>query len=405
MKRANLNSFLEFGYFLDYKNPLYKIDFSNTNKKQYVEYTEEELINEGIMCWEKTIEKKFNLNDKHVVPLSGGVDSRAILATLLKFTEAKNIYTFTYGTPGTLDYDIGNEIAKKAGTNHHKLPLTEYDYKLDDLIDISKRIDHQTMLFLHGPVDIIDKEFKDSNVWSGTIIDVFFGRHAHSKKANNWDDAILNSFKENQYVKSTKLTNCDYSDYKNLVEYDARFEDVFEKEHIIDLMNRQIKFIAPHVLMNGLKYTVLFNSELSDFANSIPTKYREDQYLYKKMFTKAYPELFSMRTKSNYGLSLDASSLSVFYKRVQDKMLTTVGFNNNQGVNYLDFDDNIRNKKDLKSIISSNVLDLKKRDIIDWIDIENILNSHLSSKGNFADALIVLASLEIHLKSGLELSK
>jgi hypothetical protein len=41
--------------------------------------------------------------------------------------------------------------------------------------------------------------------------------------------------------------------------------------------------------------------------------------------------------------------------------------------------------------------------IIDWLDIEDMLKNYLSKKGNYADALIVLASLEIHLKSGLKL--
>jgi hypothetical protein len=48
-------------------------------------------------------------------------------------------------------------------------------------------------------------------------------------------------------------------------------------------------------------------------------------------------------------------------------------------------------------------MDLNQRNIIDWVDIETILNDHLAKKGDFSDALIVLASLEIHLKSGLSL--
>lgn len=403
MKNENLNSFLDFGYFLDYKNPSYKIDFGNTNKEQYIDSTEDELIDDGIRLWEKTIDDQFNLNKRHVVPLSGGIDSRAILATLLKYTDANNIDTFTYGTPGTLDYEIGCEIAQKVGTNHHKFPLTEHTYKLDDLINTSKRVDHQTMLFMHGPVDIIDKEFKNTNIWSGAIIDVFFGRHHHKKTATNWNDAILNSFAENQYVKSIKLANCDYGDYIKLVEYDSELEKSFELEHIIDLMNRQVKYIAPHVLMNGLDYKVLFNSELSSFANSIPDKYRDNQRLYKKMFIKAYPELFSIRTKSNFGLCLDATRQAIFLKRAQNKIFRTFGFSKNSDVNYLDFNEKIRNKKDLRGVVSSSVIDLKNRNIIDWINIESILNDHLSGKGNFSDALIVLASLEIHLKSGLRL--
>lgn len=46
---------------------------------------------------------------------------------------------------------------------------------------------------------------------------------------------------------------------------------------------------------------------------------------------------------------------------------------------------------------------LKSRNIIDWIGMGKILNNHLSKKGNYADALIVLTSLEVHLKSGMKL--
>lgn len=403
MSNENLNSFLDFGYFLESKNQDYKIDFSKTNKAKYENITFDELVDEGIVLWEKTIEKQFVSNEKNVVPLSGGLDSRAILSTLLKYTEAKNINTYTYGTPNTLDYDIGNEIAKKVGTRHIPMPLTEYKYDMDTLIDVSKRVDHQTLLFLHGPMDIIDKEFGNANIYSGTIIDVFFGRHTHAKKADNWNQAILNSFHENQYTQSIKLANCEYKDYINLVDYNEDYEDVFEFEHIIDLMNRQVKFIAPHVLMKGFDYKILFNNKLSDFANSIPNKYRENQLLYKKMFLKAYPELFSIRTKTTHGLKLDSSAFRIFLKRVQNKLLHSSGIASARDINYLDFNNKIRTKDDLREIIRMNITDLKARGIIEWIDIEKILNNHLSNKGDFADALIVLSSLEIHLKSGLKL--
>lgn len=74
-----------------------------------------------------------------------------------------------------------------------------------------------------------------------------------------------------------------------------------------------------------------------------------------------------------------------------------------KGINYLDFNEKIRTKQDLRKVITSNVIDLKDRDIIEWRNIEEILNNHLTNKGNYADALIVLASLEIHLKNGLKI--
>ena len=45
------------------------------------------------------IDQRAN-NSRIVVPLSGGLDSRLILASLLEFYDAKEIYTFTFGKEG-----------------------------------------------------------------------------------------------------------------------------------------------------------------------------------------------------------------------------------------------------------------------------------------------------------------
>ena len=148
----NLNSFLKLGYFLDYKNKDITIDVSNIDKQKYQDASENELIQIGSKLWKESISSNFILNQKHLVPISGGLDSRAVLAGLLEHTEAKNIYTYTFGTPSTLDYDVGNYIAKKLDTNHTSFDLTKHTYKQDELQDISKRIQHQGVLFHHWPV-------------------------------------------------------------------------------------------------------------------------------------------------------------------------------------------------------------------------------------------------------------
>ena len=64
----------------------------------------------------------------HVVPLSGGLDSRIILGGLLKKGLKDSIITITFGTPGTLDYDIGIHIAKQLGIYYEALDLTKVCY-------------------------------------------------------------------------------------------------------------------------------------------------------------------------------------------------------------------------------------------------------------------------------------
>lgn len=405
MNTVNINSFLQFGYFLDYKNPDYTIDFSGTDKSRYEHTPEAELIDTGITLWKKAIEKQFNTHEKHVVPLSGGIDSRAILASLLELTDASNIHTYTFGTPGTLDYEIGNRIARVAGTKHTPCNLMEYAYDLNELIDISKRVDHQTLMFLSPRIAVLDDMFGDWNVWSGIIIDVFFGRHTHTQKANAWEQAILNSFKENTYTKSVNIVNVPEENYFKHIDYDPRVKGTLVLEHVIDLMNRQVKFVAPIVLMKGYKYKLLFTDKaLTDFALSINNCLNEDQYFYKEMFLKAYPHLFSFPVKSNCGLPLSAGRFQVYRRRMLNKFKRTTNtlfpLFINPDINYLDFDEAIRNKADLNKIIYECIMDLKQKHIVDWIDIESIWNRHIGGKANHSDALLTLASLEIHLKAG-----
>lgn len=135
---------------------------------------------------------------------------------------------------------------------------------------------------------------------------------------------------------------------------------------------------------------------------SIPNKYREEQYLYKKILLHTFPKELSWKTKTNFGLPLKASKQRVVINKIKDKVIRVMGFTG-ANVNYLDFNQKIRNKSDLRNIISLNIHDLRDRNVIDWLDPVEILKTHLAGKGNHADALIVLASLEIHFKTGLKL--
>jgi len=398
----NLNSFLTLGYFLDYYNKDLSIDSSNINKKKYNKIDKVELIKIGSKLWRDAISSNFKTNQKHLVPISGGLDSRAILAGLLEHTEAKNIYTYTYGTPNTLDYDIGNYIAKKFGTRHTSFDLTQYIYNQNELENISKRVNFQTVLFHHAPVAMIDQKFKGCILWSGFFGETLTGDHLPKDKSNNIEEAKKKFILQNRYVRSKQISL--NSHFENLIDCNCIDKNLLTLDEQLDFQNRQTKFIAPHVLMDGFDYKLPFlHQKFTDFMLSIDNKYRYEQELYKRILLNSFPKAFSYKTKINFGLPLYASKSRKFINRVENKILKIVKIRKNIEINYLDFDEKIRHKQDLQNIMKNNILDLKERNIIDWIDIENILNNHLAKKGNYADTLIVLASLEIHLKNGLKL--
>lgn len=388
----NLNSFLKFGYFLDYKNPNIKLDFSGIDKEKYKDTSEKELIDIGIKLWKEAVQKQFNPNEKHVVPLSGGLDSRVILATLLEFTEAKNIFTYTFGTPRTLDYDIGNFIANKMGTNHTKFPLTEYQYSNEEEIDISKRSDHQAILFHHAPIWEIDKLYKNKIIWSGFLGDTIGGSHSIIFKNCKLVESKTNFLYRNIFVKSMELSNIIDKKYLDLIEYNNLNINI---EETINLINGEIKSVAPYLLVDGFDYKLPhIDKDYLGFMLSLDNKYRDKQDLYKKILIKLNKNLFKIKSKDRY-LSIP--------QKISRKVINFLNINKNSQINYLDFNNKIKHKKDLYDVINNNIMDLKKRKIVDWIDIDSIWQRHISKKANHADALLVLASLEIHLKAGKQI--
>ena len=68
---------------------------------------------------------------RHIIPLSGGWDSRAILGALLERIDSDRIRTVTFGMPGQLDYDLGKTVADSVGIEHHAFDLRSINFTWD----------------------------------------------------------------------------------------------------------------------------------------------------------------------------------------------------------------------------------------------------------------------------------
>jgi hypothetical protein len=76
-------------------------------------------------CFQAAI-KRRNGNDLATAAyLSGGLDSRSIVATLCH--NGVRVRTVNFARPGTQDHDFGNEFAEKIGSVHHSIPKERGD--------------------------------------------------------------------------------------------------------------------------------------------------------------------------------------------------------------------------------------------------------------------------------------
>lgn len=391
--------FVNYGYFPSYKNKR-KLSYYSIDKSKYAGLSFQELVEIGAQKLRQAIENNFAANEKHLVPISGGLDSRCILAALLEHTEARNIETYTFGSPQSLDFDIGNLIAKKVGTKHKSFDLSSYKYTEKSLQEAATQTGFQTVLFYHAPVDLVHSSFNNCYSWSGFMGDPIAGSKLLTAPSKN----ILQA-------KRTYLTKNIFSEYAfvmpdekalNYVHYDGGFPlETLTFDEQLDFENRQFKYIEPHVLMGDYKHQLPFlDKSFCQFMLSVDNKYRIEQFLYESILISAFPKLFRLPTKNKHGLSLSASKSAVKVRRFYNKLLSFRA-SNNLNTNYIDFSGKIRNDDHFQKIVRDNIMQLDDKKVFNNSDVifMDLLDCHVSGKANYTNCLLGLASLNININN------
>jgi hypothetical protein len=395
-----INFFLTFGYFP--KKAEQTIEF-NDYDLNYSEYSLDELGKKASDLFVDNIQKLYNPNELNLVPLSGGLDSRAILAGLLKFTEAKNIYAFSYGAKGTLDYEIGRKVAQEIGINHISFELQNYEYTLEDLLYHSNSVKQQVFLFHNPPTIQIDILFKEFTVWSGIAGDIVGGSAVSRDFSSSIDIAIDRYLSKKIYLKEHFVKNHDVfkkfiftgTDIdKSMLSYDEKliFLERFEKFYKPLIENGVNKFLTPFI-----------NNEFADLMFNAPIVYRIGNSLYYNMLKNLDKSIFSLPTKNKLGLGLFANDREYFFRRLKEKTIKKLRLRNfDLGINYHDFNNKYLTQNKFKNLIDEQLDDLDKRKIIDGLDIDYIQKKYQHLQEN-AELIKSLVSFEIHLKNGKEL--
>ena len=407
MKKEEIYQFLYFGYVLNFEEAS-AIDFifNQFDKTEY-NLSGDSLIEKGIYVFQKSVEDNIIPSAHHVVPLSGGLDSRAILGALLGAGIKNKITAITFGTPGTWDFEIGCRIAKKMRLNHEVLDLTKVPITQKDLLQTANDSNSRIRVFNPFYDGLIRKKFgKDPLYWSGYMGGPLAGSHLPNPESQSWQEAIQQFCEENRMVRSIDLAPPDFQPNNALPKQPWLPPDVLTFDEQLDFKIRQQMCIPYILLTTGYRNISPFlHPEWVNFILRVPNEYRRGQYLYKKILLKAYPKLFSFPAKNNLGLPLNVPKWRMSLKRARlrlqsfgRKYLSRLPWGVLPWINYIDFDRGLLEREDLKTVVYENLQDLKRRQVVDWIDIDGIWKRHQARQGNYADALTLLASLEINLK-------
>jgi len=291
---------------------------------------ESQLETELYRLWSNAIKNQVHNHDSLLIPLSGGLDSRAILAESVKHVPLEKITTLTFGALGSYDYEIGNAVSSYFGQKHYNLEV-ENRVGLDDLF--LTFMDSEGMIdpFPNMPMLSSLRNIKNKSVISGYIGDFLVGGHNPQelvrKKIKNRTDLIwLSKYIIRNNARYSNNNSCVYEEnlQENISEelhsYWPRYDDASKIYFLWFLDNHcsNWSFYKVFRFREDCVYLSPFlDNDLLDFLIKLPAKYRNKQNLYRKMLQKRYSELFTLPTKNNYGYGLGISENFLFYKKFE----------------------------------------------------------------------------------------
>lgn len=363
------------------------INESVTDRSHRSEY--DRLVSIGQQKLRDAIEAELKNKGKdttHVVPISGGLDSRVILAGLLSHPEIEKnqVRTVTFGTPGTLDFDIGQQVAKEAGVQNTAIDLTNdsFDWSVEALESYAQTRKSPIRIF-EGYVNWSVSQHVEPNsiIWSGFMGDPTTGAHQPKNPTEDWNLAC-ERFAEWNCVSSDLIGEYNPTEVLPSEPYLPKEQLSYEEQ--LDFAHRQQCFIAPVVLPQPDRYATPFMQRVwLSFYLNIPSQFREERRLFIEASSQQFPELFSLPTDAFNGLPPGApdwqKSLNSVYRRVKWKFIrTTSREHTNPNTNYVNFCSQFRSDTQLAKTAKRLIDRFDEQDIPVEVDANRIWNEHQS---------------------------
>ncbi len=403
-----INAALHYSYVPNCENSGLSNDIKNAVTEPNADFLEKNAVQQGYEALYTAITDGLSQSDsnKHVVPLSAGLDSRAILAFLLRHNQTNNeeIQTVTFGTPGTWDYEIGQQVASVAGVENHTIDLTSgaFDWSVSALKSYAEELSSPNRVFEGYVNSVVAKQFEDATFWSGFMGDPTAGAHQPTVPCEDWTAACEYFVSWNE--RTSRLRPSEYAPHSVLPEEPYLPHEILSYEEQLDFAHRQACFISPIVIPKPERYrTPFIHPEWLEFSLNLPTKYRSDRTLFKQIVVTKFPSLFKLPTDDTSGYPLSTSTIRQKANSAQHMLRQKIAGLLNKPytvpwINYVDFDRRFRQPGQLRQTVDVLIQTFEKRDIGVAISPTNLWEQHQNGLDRSIE-LRVICSIELYLRA------
>jgi asparagine synthase (glutamine-hydrolysing) len=390
--------------------------------------TQDEFINELIQKYQKAIKTRMNDHLNHGITLSGGLDSRTVLAGM-ELKKRKEITTCTFGARDCDEVKVAQKVSEKAQVKNHVTLETSPDIIMQNAMHdvwltegrnyIGNSFAYPLLSLVKDDIDVI---------FDGYALDLVLGggylkkEILSCKNDEGLQKILLNIFFKKKIFQDTELPllfkSAYYDKIKNIPQ--RSFEIEFNKVNHSDLSNKSDQiFINTRVTWMQIGDTPvrdLFetshptaDNDFIDTILKIPPIWRYNHRLYRKFLMRLDPEL----SKIPYNHTMIRSDAPLFFWRIglyylymreliKKKIFTfsngKIFLPNNR--HYANFEEWFRTNKKWQSFFRDLLLNenssLKK--YLNQSYIRQLFDEQVSGKKNNIMKLMYLATFELFIR-------
>lgn len=368
------------------------------------------LVEAGVAAFREAVDEALEPGDSdrtHVVPLSAGLDSRAVLGGLLAHpvVAPQRIHAVTFGSPGTWDFELGRRVAATADVERSALDLTAETFDWSpEAIRAYARTRECPGGVVDGYVNAVASSVagEDAVVWSGFMGDPSAGGHQPADPCETWAGARAHF--ATAEGRPGDLARPEFDPRSVLPEEPYLPRRCLSYEEQLDFAHRQQCLVAPTVLSAGDVRTPFLAGPWLSFSLNLPPHHRRRRSLIIDVFSAAFPELFSLPTDARAGYPPTAGRVLPTLRRagLRAKARATALLGvpyTHPGTNYLDFEAALRSGP-LRPLAESCVAALAERPVAEWLAPRRLWADHLAGADRHEELLVVLA-LELYLSESV----
>ena len=386
--------------------------------------SEDEFVDDLVKTFKNAVEIRMKDNFRYGIGLSGGLDSRSVLAAIPS-EKRKEVIAHTFGPKDCDEVKIAKRVTKKAGIKEHLVQEISPELIIDNAEQEVWLTDGRNYIGVSFAYPLL-KLLKDrvDVLYDGFALDLTLGGSYLSRaKADCKTESLLFDILSKRCLfQEEELHKLFASNYYNKIkEVPAKsFEYEFDKIKADHPSNKSDQFsLSTHVAWIPIGYTIRrgmvemspppADNDFIDLILTIPPEWRLNHYIYRKFLKKLSPELVKIpynktmvradapllfwRVGSTYLYSKE-----LIKKRIQKFSKEKILLPNKRS--YVNFDEWFRTNENWQAFFRELLLNEngKSKKYFNQYYIEKLFQEQVTGEKDNSIKLLYLASFKIFLR-------